>query len=70
MSPYVYLENGSATSVPEKVIEKRGFPEFLRRGEVSEDFDHRASLSHLLNKADEFIRQSAKGGRPARRIIF
>ncbi|MGI9496377.1 MAG: sulfatase family protein [Mariniblastus sp.] len=64
MSPYVYLENGSATSVPEKVIEKRGFPEFLRRGEVSEDFDHRASLSHLLNKADEFICQSAKGGRP------
>mgnify|MGYP001501490623 FL=1 len=43
MSPYVYLENGSATSVPEKVIEKRGFPEFLRRGAVSDDFDHRAS---------------------------
>jgi len=64
MSPYVYLENGRVTSVPQKVIEKRGFPQYLRTGEVSDDFDHEASLSHLLEKATGFIRQSARGEKP------
>lgn len=64
MSPYVYLANGKATALPEKVIEKRGFPQYLRRGEISDDFDHQASLSQLLEKADEFIRQSARDGIP------
>lgn len=64
MSPYVYLENGKATALPKRVIEKRGFPQYLRRGEISDDFDHQASLSHLLEKANEFIQQSASGGKP------
>ena len=64
MSPYVYLENGKVTALPKSMIEKRGFPQYLRRGEVSDDFDHEASLSHLLEKAGDFIRQSARGGKP------
>ena len=64
MSPYVYLENGSVTSIPNKVIEKRGFPQYLRTGEISDDFDHQASLGHLLEKAKGFIRRSASRGKP------
>ena len=64
MSPYVYLENGNVTALPEQVIEKRGFPQYLRRGQISDAFDHEASLTHLLKKADRFIRKSACEGKP------
>jgi arylsulfatase A-like enzyme len=64
MSPYVYIKNDRVTEIPEKVIDGVNFPKFFRKGEISSDFKHVDCLSHLMEKANEFIREQAKTDKP------
>lgn len=64
MSPYVYIKNDRVTEQPSKLISAVGFPKFYRQGEISSDFKHVDCLSHLLGKANEFIRTQSQTEQP------
>jgi len=64
MSPYVYLENGKATALPDSVSPLVPFPAFTRRGEIAPDFVHQTALDHLAEKAISFINEKAKSDNP------
>ena len=64
MSPYVYVKNDRVTKVPTQTIDARGFPKFYRKGEISDDFKHVESLSHLLGQAKRFINEQSKTDQP------
>jgi len=64
MSPYVYIENDRVTKVPSELIDGEKFPRFYRKGEISDDFKHIDCLSHLMGKANEFIREQSKTDQP------
>ncbi len=59
MSPYVYIENGKATAIPDSISPLRRFPDFIRQGEVAPDFIHESCLDHLTEQATDFITQQA-----------
>lgn len=53
--PYVYIENDHATVVPEKYTENKSKYGWWRKGLTGSDFDHNTVLSHLTEKAVDFI---------------
>ena len=64
MSPYVYIKNDRVTMIPDQVIDAVGFPKFYRKGEISKDFKHIDCLSHLVGKANDFIREQSQTDQP------
>jgi arylsulfatase A-like enzyme len=63
MPPYVYVENDRPTSVPNRLTADTGM-RFWRKGPTGADFEHQKTLSHLIDKATEFINRKAKGNKP------
>ncbi|MCC5936973.1 MAG: arylsulfatase [Lunatimonas sp.] len=53
--PYVYVENGRVTSLPNRVTVNVDDKGFWREGPTGADFDHTLSLSHLTDKAISYI---------------
>ena len=64
MSPYVYIENGKATVLPDSISPRINFPAFTRRGEIAPDFTHQSALDKLTEKAVEFINIQSKKDQP------
>lgn len=64
MGPYVYLENGKATQLPNQEFPGEKFPAYIRKGEITTDFSHVNALDHLLGKANEFIESHAHQSQP------
>ena len=64
MSPYVYLENDKATTLPDSISPRRNFPDFVRQGEISPDFTHETCLDTLTAKATAYIREQAQTENP------
>ena len=64
MSPYVYLENGKATAIPDSISPLRRFPDFIRQGEVAPDFTHDSCLDRLTEEASGFITEQARTDSP------
>ncbi|MCK5705549.1 MAG: sulfatase-like hydrolase/transferase, partial [Cyclobacteriaceae bacterium] len=64
MSPYVYLENGKATAIPDSISPKVPFPAYTRRGEIAPDFTHQTTLDKLTDKAVEFINNTSQDENP------
>jgi len=64
MSPYVYLENGMATAIPDSISPKVSFPAYTRRGEIAPDFTHESTLDKLTEKAVKFIHDQANKEAP------
>lgn len=64
MSPYVFIKNDRVTAIPDRVIDGVTFPKFYRKGEISPDFKHVECLSHLLSKANQFIREQSETEQP------
>lgn len=57
--PYVYLENGRVTALPDRKtinVDEKGF---WRDGPTGSDFDHTMTLSHLTEKAVTYIDRQA-----------
>jgi len=64
MSPYVYLENGLATALPDSISPNVAFPAYTRRGEIAPDFTHQTALDRLTEKAVDYINAEAKKENP------
>ena len=64
MSPYVYMENGKATAIPDSISPLRRFPDFIRQGEVAPDFTHESCLDRLAEQAKGFITRQAQDKSP------
>ncbi|MDR2473595.1 MAG: arylsulfatase [Tannerella sp.] len=54
MPPYVYVENNMPTALPDRKTSGKGM-QMWREGPTASDFNHRNTLSHLVDKAVEYI---------------
>lgn len=67
MPPYVYVENGMPTAVPEKdsvrtaKVAKNGW---WRKGPTAPDFDHWDVLPNLTRRAVQFVEEKAQSDQP------
>lgn len=64
MSPYVYLENGKATAIPDSISPFMPFPAYTRKGEIAPDFTHQTTLDRLTEKAIKFINEKSTAADP------
>jgi arylsulfatase A-like enzyme len=58
MPPYVYVENDMPTALPNRITAGKGM-EMWREGPTASDFEHRKTLSHLIDKAVAYINGKA-----------
>ena len=59
MQPYVYVENGRVTALPDRVTESKKSKSWWRRGPTGADFKHEQVLPRLTEKALAFIEKNA-----------
>jgi arylsulfatase A-like enzyme len=64
MAPYVWVENGQPTMVPDKFTVSADEKGFWRKGLTSDDFDHTMVLQHVTDKALNYIAQSSNSEKP------
>jgi arylsulfatase A-like enzyme len=62
--PYVYVENGSATSIPVDSTENTGKYSWWRKGLTSPDFDHMDVTPNFFRRGIKYITEQAKTGEP------
>lgn len=58
MPPYVYVENEMPTALPNRTTSGKGM-QMWREGPTASDFEHNKTLSHLIDKAVNYIHRSA-----------
>ncbi|MDR2914422.1 MAG: arylsulfatase [Tannerella sp.] len=59
MPPYVYVENEMPTALPDRITSGKGM-QMWREGPTASDFEHRKTLSHLIDKAVAYINNRTK----------
>jgi arylsulfatase A len=64
MAPYVYVENGKVTAIPDTVTVNKGKYSWWREGPTSPDFDHEKVTPHFFEKSIAYIQKQAKGEKP------
>ncbi len=64
MPPYVYVEDGRATSLPEDTTQCIDDKGFWRRGITAPDFVHAEVLPHLTQKSVDYINEKAQTNEP------
>ena len=62
--PYVYVENGSATSIPVDSTENTGKYSWWRKGLTAPDFDHMDVTPNFFRRGIAYIQERAKTGAP------
>ncbi len=62
--PYVYVENGRATAIPEKEIEKQEGYGFYRRGPIAPDFDMMDVTPNFFRRAIDYVKKRARSKQP------
>lgn len=63
MAPYVYVENGKVTALPDTITVDKGDYTWWREGPTAPDFIHEQVTPHFFEKAIEFIGEN-KGETP------
>ena len=63
MPPYVYVENGMPTMVPDTVSVDTGY-RFWRKGLTARDFDHEDVTPNFFRRAIQFVEEKAKEENP------
>jgi len=58
MPPYVYVENNMPTALPNRITSGKGM-QMWREGPTASDFEHNKTLSHLIDKAENYINRNA-----------
>ncbi len=58
--PYVYIENGSVTGVPDRTQPAQPFPAFLRKGPIGSDFEMENCPDRLLEETTDYL-ESRRG---------
>ncbi|MFH4967453.1 arylsulfatase [Gaetbulibacter sp. M240] len=64
MPPYVYVENGLPTTVPDTVSENKDKMAWWRKGPIGSDFVHEEVTPNVFNKTFKFIRERAQKSKP------
>lgn len=64
MAPYVYVENGQATAIPDTVTVNTGTYSWWREGPTAPDFEHEQVTPHFFEKAQAYIHQQAEQKQP------
>ncbi|MFM1877699.1 MAG: hypothetical protein RLZZ241_565 [Bacteroidota bacterium] len=57
MAPYVYVENGMPTALPNRITVDTGSKTWWREGPTAADFEHVQTTPLVFEKAQHFIRQ-------------
>ena len=64
MAPYVYVENGKLTSAVDHITENTDKYSWWRKGPTATDFKHDKVTPNFFGKAEDYIREKAKGASP------
>ncbi len=64
MPPYVYVENGMPTAIPDSVTEGRVGYDFFRKGLIAPDFDMEDVTPNFFRHAMDFVNKHAKEENP------
>jgi len=64
MAPYVYVENGMPTSIPDTVTVDKGKYTWWREGPTGSDFVHDDVTPNFFRKSFNFIKESAEKEKP------
>lgn len=64
MPPYVYVENGKVTALPDRVTVNPGKFTWWREGPTGADFDHEDVLPNFTRRGVNYIEERAASGEP------
>ncbi|MCD6354715.1 MAG: arylsulfatase, partial [Prolixibacteraceae bacterium] len=65
MAPYVYVENGMPTAIPDSIVEASKVPYvFYREGDIAPDFDFKDVTPNFFRHAMSFISKQAQTKNP------
>ncbi len=64
MAPYVYVENGMSTKIPDTVTVNKGKYSWWRQGPTSSDFIHEDVTPNFFRKAIKFVNENSKNKKP------
>ncbi|MEP2298039.1 arylsulfatase, partial [Algoriphagus sp.] len=64
MAPYVYVENGQVTAIPDTVTVNKGHYSWWREGPTSPDFDHERVTPNFFERSIAYIQDQAKEEKP------
>ncbi len=64
MAPYVYVENGRVTALPDTITVNKGKYSWWREGPTASDFDHEDVTPNFFRRAKKYVFEKAKEGSP------
>ena len=64
MAPYVYVENGMATEIPEETTVNTGKYSWWRKGPTSKDFVHEDVTPNFFRRGIDYIKEHAQDENP------
>lgn len=64
MAPYVYVENGKVTQIPDTLSESKSKYGWWRKGPVSKDFVHEDVTPNFFRRSFEYIIEKSKKDKP------
>jgi len=64
MAPYVYVENGRATAIPDSITPKHGGYAFYREGPIAPDFKMEDVTPNFFRHAMAFVEKHSKEDKP------
>jgi arylsulfatase A-like enzyme len=64
MAPYVYVENGKATALPDKTTVNTGDYSWWRKGPTSPDFVHEDVTPNFFRRSISYIQNNSKKDKP------
>jgi len=64
MAPYVYVENGKPTAIPDRVTENKGKYSWWRKGPTSPDFIHEDVTPNFFRRSVKYIKEHANKKQP------
>ena len=64
MAPYVYVENGQVTALPDTTTINTGKYSWWREGPTGSDFDHDDVTPNFFRRAEEYIVENSGSGAP------
>jgi len=64
MAPYVYVENGMVTAIPDSIVEASGSYAYCRKGDIAPDFDLGDVTPNFFRRAIAFVKDHANKEKP------
>ena len=64
MAPYVYVENGKVTEIPDTTTESKGKYGWWRKGPTSKDFIHDDVTPNFFRRGIQYVKEQSKKSKP------